>query len=179
MKNIKEKILLLLLSGLALECCYTPGKQWRVLKTISREWSKLDKRELRMGINDLYRIDMVDKEKGGNGFISVKLTEKGELRALNIQLKNLKNRKVKWDGKWRMVSFDVPERLKKGRDALRYKLKEIGFRELQKSVFVFPYHCEKEISLLIKLFNLKKYVRFGVLESLDNSDNLKEIFKLS
>ncbi len=178
MENTKEKILLLLLGGLAFGCSYTPGKQWMVLKTVSREWSKLDKKELRMGINDLYKIDMVDKEKGSNGFIAVKLTEKGKLRALNVQLKSLKNKKVKWDGKWRMVSFDVPEKLKKGRDNLRYKLKGIGFCELQKSVLVFPYDCEKEMSLLIKLFDLKKYVRFGVLESIDNELDLKKTFKL-
>ena len=178
MKNIKEKILLLLLGGLAFGCSYTPGKQWRVLKIVSKEWNKMDKSELRRGINYLYKINLIDKEKNNDGSMIIKLTEKGELRALNIQLENLKNRKEKWDGKWRMIAFDIPEPFKRGRDALRQKLKKIGFRELQKSVFVFPYDCEKEMSSLIKMFNLKKYVRFGVLESVDNGNDLKKTFRL-
>ena len=179
MANIKEKILLLLLRGLAFGCSYTAGKQWRVLKTISKEWSRLDRKKLREGINDLCRINAIDKIKNNDGSITVKLTEKGELKALNIQLENLKNKKDKWDGKWRMVAFDIPEKYKKGRDAFRQKLKGIGFRELQKSVFVFPYDCEKEMFFLIKLFELKKYVRFGVFEFIDNGDDLKKVFKMS
>jgi DNA-binding transcriptional regulator PaaX len=96
-----------------------------------------------------------------------------------MQLQNLKTKKEKWDGKWRMVAFDIPERFKRGRDALRHKLKNIGFRELQKSVFVFPYDCQKEMSSLVELFGLKQYVRFGVLELLDNEDVLKKIFELN
>jgi len=178
MKNIKEKILLLLLGGVAFGCSYTPGKQWMVLKTISKEWSKIDKDELRRGINYLYKVNLIDKEKNDDGSTTIKLTDKGELRALNVQLENLKNKKEKWDGKWRMVSFDIPEPFKKGRDALRQKLKRIGFRELQKSVLVFPYDCKKEISFLVKMFDLKKYVRFGVFEFVDNGDDLKAAFKL-
>ncbi len=33
------------------------------------------------------------------------------------------NRPEHWDGKWRLVIFDVPEEHKKARDALRRKLK--------------------------------------------------------
>lgn len=179
MNNTKEKILLLLLGGLAFGCSYTPGRQWRVLKTVSREWKKLDKKELREGIRGLYRLNFIDKNEEDNGSIRILLTEKGKLRALNLQLENLKTKKQKWDGKWRMVAFDIPEKYKRGRDALRYRLKNIGFRELQKSVFVFPYDCEKEMSSLVDLFKLKQYVRFGVLESVDNGDTLKQIFKLN
>jgi virulence-associated protein VapD len=178
MNDIKGKTLLLLLAGLAFGYSLTPGKQWKVLKTVSREWKKIDGKSLKREINSLYRFKFITKKENENGSITVLLTEKGELRALNRQLENLKISKKKWDGKWRMVAFDMPENYKKGRDALRHKLKSIGFRELQKSVFVFPYDCQREIALLVKLFNLKKYVRFGVLEMIDNEDYLKEVFGL-
>ena len=84
-----------------------------------------------------------------------------------------------WDGKWRLVVFDVPEKLKKGRNALREKLKKIGFYELQKSVFVFPYKCKDEVDFIVEFFNLRKYVRFGVLESIDNELDLKKVFDLN
>ncbi|TSC94658.1 MAG: PaaX family transcrtiptional regulator [Parcubacteria group bacterium Licking1014_1] len=178
MNTIKEKILLLLLGGIAFGYSYTPGKQWMILKTISREWKKLDKKELKGEIGSLYRFKFIDKKKNNDGSVRVLITEKGKLKALNCQFENLKNRKEKWDGKWRMVAFDIPEKFKRGRDALRERLKRAGFRELQKSVFILPYDCEKEISSLVDFFDLSRYIRFGVLELIDNEVYLKKIFKL-
>ncbi len=178
MENIKEKILLLLLSGLAFGCSYTPHKQWRVLKTVSSEWKKLSPEKLKRNINDLCRYEFVAKAKKEDGSIGFYLTEKGKWRALNYKLENIKNKKDKWDGKWRMVAFDIPEKDKRGRNALRQKLKSIGFYELQKSVLITPFDCKKEVLLLVDFFNLKKYVRFGVLEFIDNEEFFKRIFKL-
>ncbi|MDP3882992.1 MAG: hypothetical protein Q8Q48_02965 [Candidatus Staskawiczbacteria bacterium] len=178
MNKTKEKILLLLLGGLAFGCSYTPGKQRMVLKTVSREWKKLNPKELREGINYLYRLELIDKKEVKHGLTTLLLTKKGKLRALNCQLENIKNKKQKWDSKWRMVAFDIPEKYKRGRDALRQKLKKIGFVELQKSVLVTPYDCKKEIKFLVDFFELGKYVRFAVLESVDNGDYLKKYFKL-
>lgn len=179
MNLIRERILLLLLSGVALASSYTVGQQWRVLKTVSKEWEKINREELRKEVNYLYRIKLINKGKNEDGSINIIITEKGKLRALNYQLENIKNKKQKWDGKWRMVSFDMPEKFKRGRDALRQKLKKIGFYELQKSVFIVPYDCKEEIGLLVKYFDLNKYVRFGILEFIDNEKHFKNIFKLS
>ena len=174
MNRTKEKILLLLLGGLAFGCSYTPGKQRMVLRTVSREWKKLNPKELREGISYLYRLKFIDREESKNGLITLSLTKKGKLKVLNYQLENIKNKKEKWDGKWRMVAFDIPEKFKVGRDTLRRKLKKIGFCELQKSVLITPYDCKEEIELLVKYFELGKYIRFGILEYIDNENYLKK-----
>lgn len=179
MNKIRENILLLLLGGLAFGYSYTPQKQWRVLKTVSIEWKRINTKELREGINYLYRLKYIDKKGSGYDIGNLVLTQKGRLKSLEFKLDNIKNKKEKWDGKWRMVAFDIPEKYKQGRDALRNKLKKIGFRELQKSVFVAPYNCKEEIILLVKLFELGKYVRFGVLEYVDNQNHLKSLYKIS
>ena len=83
-----------------------------------------------------------------------------------------------WDGKWRLVIFDIPEEIRKGRDALREKLRKLGFYELQKSVFVFPHECKDEVDFVIEFFGLREYVRYGVLESIDNNFHLKKVFNL-
>lgn len=178
MDNTKEKILLLLLAGLALGCCYTPHKQWVVLKTVSREWKRLSPKKLHRSVNDLCRYAFIERTKKEDGSTGFYLTEKGKWRALNYRLENIRNKKEKWDGKWRMVSFDIPQNNKKGRDALRWKLKKIGFCELQKSVLITPYDCIEEVDGLVKFFNLKKYVRLGVLNYLDNEEHFKKFFKL-
>ena len=74
-----------------------------------------------------------------------------------------------------MVAFDIPEDYKKGRNALRYRLKIAGFYELQESLFLYPYDCEKEIKAFIELFKLGKYVRFALLEYIDNEKDIKRL----
>ena len=120
-----------------------------VLKTLSREWKKLNHKELRDGITYLYRLGDVEKDENKNGLITLFATKKGKLKALDFKLENIKNKKEKWDGRWRMVAFDIPEKYRKGRDSLRWKLKKIGFCEMQKSVLITPYDCEAEIRILV------------------------------
>jgi len=179
MNKTREKILLLLEGGVDFIFAYTSRRKWRVIKRVSKKWKQINGRELQKGISYLYRLGFVEKEESSNGSIKVMLTKKGKLMALNQKLKGIKNKNTKWDKKWRMVAFDIPEKYKKGRDALRNKLKKIGFCELQKSVLVTPYDCIEEIGLLIDFFKLKKYVRFAVLESIDNEKELKSHFTLS
>ena len=178
MNTTREKILLLLLGGIALGCCYTPGKQRMVLRIVSREWKKMNPKKIKEGISYLRRLDCIDEAEGKNGWITLRLTKKGRLKALNCQLNNIKNKKEKWDRKWRMVAFDIPQSYKRGRDALRRKLKKIGFCELQKSVFITPYECKEEIKALVKFFDLEKYVRFGILEYIDNEALFIKYFKI-
>src|SRR5688500_8289137 len=139
MAAMKEKILLLLLGGLAISYARYPGQQWKVAKAVSREWKKLNQRELHAEIRKLYRSNLVKKTKNPDGTYTFVLTAKGKLRALTYDFDHMKISRGVWDGKWRFLIFDIPEKLKHGRDALRNKIKELGFHELQKSVFVFPY----------------------------------------
>jgi DNA-binding transcriptional regulator PaaX len=177
MNKTKEKILLFLLAGLAFGYSYTPGMQRRVIRTVSKEWKKMSNKELRDGISYLYRLNYIEKIEHG-GPILIALTKKGKLMALDCRLRNIKNKNKVWDKKWRIIAFDIPEKYKRGRDALRGKLKEIGFCELQKSVFITPYDCKEEIKMLVDFFDLDKYVRFGILDFIDNEKHLKQLFKL-
>lgn len=167
-----------MLGGIAFGYSITPNQQRRVITAVSGEWKKLSNKDVREGIKYLYRLDFIEKESTPSGLITLKLTKRGRLIALDKQLENIKNSTKKWDGKWRMVAFDIPEKYKTGRDALRHKLKKIGFCELQKSVLVTPFDCGKEIMMLVKFFELEKYVRFGVLDYVDNENMLKNTFKL-
>ena len=100
------------------------------------------------------------------------------MRALTYDFNKMEIAQKVWDGKWRAVIFDVPEKFRWGRDSLRKKLRELGFRELQKSVFVFPYDCKDEIDFIIEFYKMRKYVRFGVFDYIDNAVHLKEFFSL-
>lgn len=179
MSSTTKKILLLLLGGMAFGYSFTPQRQWKVLKEVAQSWKEIDRKKLRQEIKNLYRSKMIEKRENPNNSYTIVLTEKGKLKALTYHFEEMKIKGEKWDGKWRLVVFDVPEKKRGGRDALRDKIKELGFYELQKSVFVFPYKCKDEIDFIIEFFNLRKYVRFGVLESIDNELHLKKIFNLN
>lgn len=175
---IRKKVLLLLFGGLALGFSYSIHKHQRIIEAVAREWKKIDEKALWDQVRRLYRSKLVARKEKPDGTIEITLTDKGKLRALTYQFEAMEIKKGDWDNKWRIVVFDIPERLRRARDDLRDKLQELGFYELQKSVFVFPFECRDEIDFVIEFFDLRKYVRIGVLESIDNELHLKKIFKL-
>lgn len=179
MSPLKQKILLLLAAGIAFGYSYTPQRQIGILKELGWEWRKIDEKELQKAIKELYRTKTVEIKENIDGSYTLALTKQGKLKSLTYHFEKMRLKKTNWDDKWRIVIFDIPEKLRQGRDALRDKLKKLGFYEFQKSVFVFPYPCEDEIEFIIEFFNLRKYVRFGTLDSIDNNLHLKKIFNLT
>ncbi|MDP3093677.1 MAG: hypothetical protein Q8N16_02840 [bacterium] len=174
----KQKILLLAFSGLAIGLTYSPRRHLKIIKHFSKEWKNIEEKTLNQEIRKLYQSKLVDIQENSDGTLILKLTEKGKLKALGYNFDKMKINPGVWDEKWRIVVFDIPEKLRRGRDALREKLKNLGFYELQKSVLVFPFECHDEIEFLIEFFNLRKYVRYGVLELIDNDLHLRKIFKV-
>lgn len=175
----KQKILLLLMAGLALGFAYTPGRQIRIFKQLSQEWAKINKKKLNSDIRQLYQTKLVETKENKDGSLTFMLTEKGRIRALKYHFANMRISRKPWDGFWRIIVFDIPEKLRPGRDALREKLVHLGFYEFQKSVLVFPFECRDEIEFLIEFFGLRKYVRYGVLKEIDNELHLKKIFQVA
>jgi len=119
--------------------------------------------------------------KKKNHQIYISLTDKGKKKAGWLQIDVLKIKKPKkWDGKWRIIAFDIAQLKRIYRDAFRGKLKELGFYPLQKSVWIHPFDCRDEIELLREFFGLgEKEVRFIVTEDIGKDDWLKKIFKIS
>ena len=177
--NIKKKILLLLLAGLALGLTRSPRKHWWILKQIPKEWSKINRQALQRAINSLYISHLVQEKNNKDGTTTLVLSENGKQKALRFNIDKMKIKKpAKWDGKWRIVMFDIPEKVRKLRDALRLHFREIGLIELQKSVFVYPYSCSKEIEFILEFYNARKHVRFVLAENIDNELHLKKKFNL-
>lgn len=146
---------------------------------VSSNWKMYSKEEFRKGFKNLKREKFITQKNQYDGSVIVSLSEKGKLRALNLKFKLLNHKKELWDKKWRMVAFDIPNTHRKGRDALRYRLKSAGFYELQESMFIYPFDCGKEIRDFITLFKLENYIRFALLDFIDGEDFLKRKFKLN
>lgn len=118
------------------------------------------------------------KERNGKAF--VQLTEKGRRRFRRYKLQALVSQKPpKWDGKWRIVIFDVRENRRSARNRLRDELRNFGFVRLQNSVWVYPYDSEELISLLKTDGRLWNSVLYIVAEKLEGEERLKKAFNLS
>lgn len=176
----KQKILLLLGIGLILGLSRSPRGYFKILDSATKEWQAINRRELYRAIKELYESKMIGlKENRNNTETMVILTSKGEKLILTFDIDNISIKPPKkWDGKWHIVLFDVPEKYRKGRDALRIALKRMGFYEYQKSVFVHPFECKNEIDFVIEYFQLRPWVRLVIAESLDNELHFKKHFGL-
>ncbi|MDP3880845.1 MAG: hypothetical protein Q8Q32_01525 [bacterium] len=98
-------------------------------------------------------------KKTGPDSYSIQLSDYGKKLALKKALQEFKlQEQEKWDGKWRVVMFDIKKKNSSTRDIFRRKLHEMGMYPLQKSIFVFPYPCDEELKMWIDLFGIKEGV---------------------
>lgn len=85
----------------------------------------------------------------------------------------------KWDGAWRILFFDIPENKRKYRDFLRKILKRVGFKEMQRSIWAYPYPVPSFLKELICDDIIGPYIRFVTTDNLDNDTDLKKLFNLA
>lgn len=108
------------------------------------------------------------------------LTPQGEqvLREFKADQWLQKQKKKRWDGKWRIVAFDIHERFRKQRDLLRMELKAAGFMQLQRSMWVTPYECADFVTLLKTDLLIGKSVLYITADAIESDYVLREYFDL-
>lgn len=87
-------------------------------------------------------------------------------------------RPKKWDGKWRVLIFDIPEKRRQTRDKVRNTLRAIGFKRLQHSVWVYPFDCEDFITLLKMDFKIGKDLLYIIAEGVEYDRHLRDHFNV-
>lgn len=180
MGPVAQKVLVLLLGGLSLGLTTNPKYFFRILENVAKDWKEIDRRALHWAIKKLYQSRLLDAKDNEDGSTSVVLTRDGKKKALTYHIDTIKIPEMKkWDGKWRIVMFDIPERFKKARDAMALTLKRMEFYRLQKSVFVHPFECQNEIDFIIEFWNVRPYVRTILANHLDNELHVKMKFRIS
>ncbi|MEK7140642.1 MAG: hypothetical protein AAB815_02540 [Patescibacteria group bacterium] len=154
-----------------------------VLGTIKKlEGTFKRKKNLKYSINDSFTrlearglIEIIEV----NGKKVARITKRGETKLDFLDKHNFKLKiPKKWDGRWRVVIFDIQEKRSKTRFRLRSTLSQIGFVRLQDSVWIYPYDCEDLISLLKSDFKLGKDVLYMIVEKLENDWSFRKTFNL-
>lgn len=121
-------------------------------------------------------VDITEKD----GKIIIKITKDGKNKILEYGFENMQITKPKkWDGKWRIIGFDIPEKKKKAREALRHKIKELGFIKMQKSLFVYPYECKEEVEFVGEFFQVYEHIVLIEASSINQEEHYKHIFELA
>jgi len=150
-----------------------PLMRWR------KNWDKIDKRRIGDAIKRLNNKRLIELVEKGNS-IHIKITARGKNLLKRFDYDDLElSRAKRWDKKWRMVIFDIPEKNKKERNALSEKLKDMGQYPLQESVFIYPYDCQNEIDFICEFLSISRFVNYCTIESIDKKEgDLREFFNL-
>lgn len=176
----KFLLILLALGGVAIAGAVAPGLAI-LLKELGYS-ERYSRSEMRSAFYNLKRRNLIEVIQEDSDITKVKLTNKGKARIKEYSLELLSiPQPKKWDKKWRVLIFDIPTKPKiyhQAREALRHKIKELGFYQMQKSVWVYPYECEDEILFLAEIFQVQKHIEILTVEKLLHENRLKAIFKL-
>jgi len=93
------------------------------------------------------------------------ITKRGMEKML-IASAHPKNTKKRKDGKWLMLMFDVPEKMRSLRNLLRSILQNLGYRKFQHSVWVTPYDVLEATEKILAMRSLDEYVKIFVIEEI-------------
>lgn len=182
-KNEKLKqVLLLLASGAALGMALAAPGTAKLFKDFSeddsewKEWKMFNVNYLRKTLRKLEKQKLIEvSEKNGVG--KVILTEDGQRKLLEMSIENMFIRKPeKWDGKWRMIFYDVAREKNSVRDRFRAYLKAGGFYRWQKSVYLHAYPCEKEVDFLRNFLGISGEVRLVVADRIEDDQIFRDYF---
>lgn len=108
-------------------------------------------------VSKLLSTGEISKKIDKEGRSYLELTAKGETRfKRNFPILSLQ--KKMWDQNFMIVTFDIKEKDRYKRDVLRSKLKELGFGQLQESVWISPFHFEEDFREFIDSEGMGEYV---------------------
>lgn len=169
-------------SGALLLSFLAPASAPRILQALYGGYMRRKRFEKERFLNDLKNLqkrELIDYKELSDGTIRIVITKKGKEKVLENQPDEMTLKRPRvWDGTWRLIMFDIPHSVKKGRDALRKKLFDFECYPLQKSVFITPFPCEDEIDFIASCFNVRDYVLILSVSSFEGEEKLKHHFKI-
>lgn len=113
-----------------------------------------------------------------NNGIKMTVTEAGREKAFDLSISEKAKKDRTWDGKWRIVLFDIDETSRSKRKRLQKYLVKLGLKQYQKSVYLTPFDFELEINYLREYLGKNKEIKYGILEKLEDDKDLRDCFGL-
>lgn len=150
-------------------------KAFGMLQKDSERSKKLNKNgfiRVRRACYQLKKRGLIEEITNKNREKLWRITEQGEQLLVQWTIRGEKRtiaQPTHWDGKWRIIIFDIPTTRNSGRDALRYGLRLLGCYQLQRSVWIHPFPCVKEIFDIAFRIELQNYVRIYTIEDFSDT----------
>ncbi len=139
-------------------------------------WKKFNIPYLKRTLERLERQRLVEI-KEGNKYQTIEITESGKRRILKFALEELGVEKPEdWDNKWRLVSYDIPNKYKNMAGIFTSYLKTWNFYPLHNSLFIHAYPCEKQIDFLREYLGIGKFVKIFRVEAIENTKVFRKFF---
>lgn len=121
---------------------------------------------------------LINLEHLKGGETKITLSERGIKRAQKVTLREISiPQPKKWDHKWRLVMFDIPEDKRQARNALSAKLRSLGFFQVQRSVWLHPFPCHIEIEFIKRIYDLSPFVTLAEVNNIDGHRQLVRQFQ--
>lgn len=147
-------------------------------KSLQKIFKKLDKRERE---RELKRLTTYMRTQGlvrGSYEHGLSITRVGRRRAERFNINDLAVPfPKKWDKKWRLLLFDIPESKRDARTAFTGRLKLLGFQILQQSVWIHPFPCREQVQVLCARYEINEWVSYIETSHIDHEENLVKRFK--
>lgn len=145
-------------------------------KEESRVWKRFNIPYLKRTLERLEKQKLVEISDD-NGMQVVKITGLGQSRILKYAIDELAVEKPRiWNGKWTLVSYDIPNNLRTQREILQEYLKAWGFYPLHESVFLHAYPCDKQVEFLRSYLGIREDVRIFSVSKIENDGVFKDFF---
>ncbi|TAL49335.1 CRISPR-associated endonuclease Cas2 [Patescibacteria group bacterium] len=170
-KNIQNAVLAVVATGVFLSAAILAPNALQVFSKLGITGKR--KREGVSRARDrLLEKGMLKKDEKGY----LQITNKGRIK-LGMR-HELVRKPMRWDKRWRVLIFDIPEKRKEVRNKIRQMLISAGFLRLQDSVWVYPHNCEDFVALLKADLHIGKDLLYLLVDSIENDKYLKEEFDL-
>ena len=175
---IDDLLITVALGGAVAMTVIAPNALIAIEKPLFKLLSGRDKRrEARRIRRYIKRQKLIEVSEDKDGNYNLKLTDSGKSRMVRARFDRLAIPDRAWDKKWRIVMFDIPEAKKTERDFISHHLRLIGFKQLQKSVFIFPHPIDEFIALLNEIYpEIHIYVISMTVSDISNHNDLVHEF---
>lgn len=146
-------------------------------KREQNEWKKFNQWRLKQILKRMYDQKLVEISQTKDGSI-VKISNKGKKKLLKYNLEEMTLDDRNWDGKWRIIIYDIFTSKKQERELFRKILKQMKFLKIQKSVYLTPFKCADEIEYLRQVCNVGKEVLILTVSGIEGEKAYREYFGL-
>lgn len=144
-------------------------------KKEANEWKKFNTWRLKQVLKRMHQQKLVDIVEQDEGYL-VKISDNGKKKLLKFNLDKMELKDKKWDGKWRIIIYDILTYKKEQANLFRRTLKRLKFFQLQRSVYITPFKCYDEIEYLRQVCEVDREVLILTVSGLENERAYKEYF---